>query len=240
MELSALTALLLAGGLGTRLRSIAPVGPKSLAPVRGRPFLEYQLAWLQRQGIHRVVLCLGYASQSIIDHVGDGSRFGVVAAYSIEPAPLGTAGALALARHLVSSTALVMNGDTYYTDSLAPMLAQHHSTNAWMTIAVSAGGERSASGQIVTDASQRVLRFTEKSESIPNARVSAGLYLLEPVVLAAIPPARMVSLEHETIPALLRDKRPVYIYTLQGGFWDMGTPAGYAQLDAQLGAEGVG
>ena len=120
MDLSTLTALILAGGLGTRLRSVAPDGPKALAPVQGRPFLEYQVDWLRRQGIRRIVLCLGYASQAIVDHFGDGAGFGVEISVSVEPEPLGTAGALALARDGITATVLAMNGDTFYQDELRP------------------------------------------------------------------------------------------------------------------------
>lgn len=229
MDLSALTALILAGGLGTRLRPIVPDGPKALAPLQGRPFLEYQVEWLARQGVRRIVLCLGHANHAIIDHFGDGARFGVAIRASVEPLPLGTAGALALVRDLVTTTAVAMNGDTFYADDLAPMLAQHRTTGACMTIGAGIGNGR-AGGQMVTDAARRVTRFAEKSEVIPAAWVSAGLYLLEPAVLAAIPAGRAVSLERETIPALLAAGLPVYVYPLQHGFWDMGTPEGYARL----------
>ncbi len=237
MDLSTLTAVILAGGLGTRLRSVAPAGPKALAPVLGRPFLEYQIEWLTRQGVPRVVLCLGYASQAIIEHVGDGSRFGVDVIYSVETEPLGTAGALALARPYVPSTALALNGDTFYADDLAPMVAQHRTCKAALTIGASRAGDRSASGQIVADDSQRVLHFTEKSAAIHDAWVSAGLYLLQPAILDAIPTDRAVSLENETLPQLLAEQGAVYIYPLRRGFWDMGTPDGFARLNDYLSSQ---
>lgn len=234
MDLSAVTALILAGGLGTRLRSIAPVGPKALTPVMGRPFLEYQIEWLQRQGIRRIVLCLGYANQAIIDHVDDRRRFGVDVTYSVEPEPLGTAGALALAGAEIAGTVLAMNGDTYYLDDLAPMLAQHLATGAQLTIAAGTAGERGASGQVVADAALRVTRFAEKSDTLQAAWISAGLYLIEPAVLQAIPSGRAVSLERETIPALVAENAPVFVYPLRRGFWDMGTPEGHARLAKRL------
>lgn len=229
-----LSALILAGGLGTRLRPIAPTGPKGLAPLLGRPFLEYQVDWLRRQGIGRIILCLGYASQAVVDHFGDGAAFGVEIIASVEPEPLGTAGALALARRFVTATAVALNGDTFYADDLAPMVAQHQATGACMTIAASASGERSAGGQLVADGALRVARFVEKSDAIHAAWVSAGLYLLEPAALALIPTGRAVSLERETIPALLAAEQPIYVYPLIHPFWDMGTPAGYTRLAAHL------
>ena len=119
------------------------------------------------------------------------------------------------------------------------MVDQHSITCASMTIAASAAGDRSASGQIVTDAALRVVRFAEKSETVPEAWISAGLYLIEPAVLHGIPTGRAVSLERETIPALLAARQPVYVYPMQQGFWDMGTPEGYARLAEQLAPGGA-
>lgn len=234
MDLSTLSALILAGGLGTRLRSVVADRPKGLAPVAARPFLEYQIEWLAAQGIRHIVLCVGYRSQQIVEHLGDGERWGVQIRYSVEPEALGTGGALALARSHVSGTFLAMNGDTYYVDAVAPLLAAHQRTDALLTLAVSAAGARAASGQLEIDAAGRVRRFVEKSADGEGGWINAGLYMAEPELLAQIPSNQSVSLEREIIPHLLAAGQPVFAHPLPGGYIDMGTPTGFAQLNQLL------
>lgn len=234
MDLSTVTALILAGGLGTRLRPVVSELPKGLAPVAGRPFLEYVVSWLHRQDISRLVFCLGHKAQEIMDYFGDGRRWDVYISYSVEKEPLGTAGALRLASSHVSSTFLALNGDTYYHDPVAPLVAQHRETGAVLTVAVSAGGPRSASGQLILDNNGCVVRFAEKTSAMEEAWLSAGLYVAEPPVLEAIPADRAVSLEQEVLPTLVAEGAPIYAYPLPHGFLDMGTPEGYARLEQRL------
>lgn len=118
------TAVILAGGLGTRLRSAVPDLPKPLAPIHGRPFLEYQLDYWMEQGIDRFVLSIGYLHEKVIEHFGDAYR-GATLEYVIEDAPLGTGGGLMLALDKISDTKsfLLLNGDTYFAVDLQ-MLSQ--------------------------------------------------------------------------------------------------------------------
>jgi NDP-sugar pyrophosphorylase family protein len=237
MDLSTITALILAGGLGTRLRPVVPDTPKALAPLGGRPFLEYQIEWLARQGIRRIVLCVGYRSQEIMQYFGDGGRWGVQIDYSVEETLLGTGGALRLAQPLLRGAFVALNGDTYYLDPLAPFLEQHRRTGALLTIAVSAQGAGEALGQIAVGDDHRILHFAEKTKPLAGGWSSAGLYMAEPPLLDMIAPGLVVSLEREVFPALIAAKAPVYAYPLSQGYLDMGTPEGYTQLMRQLAAD---
>ncbi len=119
-------AVILAGGLGTRLRPLVSDRPKALAVVAGKPFILHQLEWLRRNLVQSVILCVGYKGEQIVDFLGDGSHLGLKIDYSWENTPLGTAGALAQALELLPPEFLVLNGDTYTTLSLEPLWKAHH------------------------------------------------------------------------------------------------------------------
>jgi NDP-sugar pyrophosphorylase family protein len=236
MDLSSLKALILVGGHGTRLRPVVSDRPKALAPVGGRPFLEHLILWSRDQGITNLVLCVGYWAREIMDYGGDGSRWGVCIAYSVEPSPLGTGGALRLAGSHVSDTFLALNGDTYFFDPVPPLLEKHRQTQVLLTLGLSATGPRTASGQIALDPRGRVICFEEKVAPVEGGWLSAGLYVIEPPLLETIPSGRRVSLEREVFPALVASGAPVYGCPLPHGHLDMGIPEGYARLERWLAA----
>ncbi len=128
--------VILAGGLGTRLRSVISDRPKGLAPVGDRPFLEIQISVLRDQGARRFVLCVGHRADQIRECLGDGSRLGVNIDYSIEPEVLlGTGGALRLAHRFFQPHALVLNGDTYLATDYTRLLAHHTDERARQMVA---------------------------------------------------------------------------------------------------------
>lgn len=234
MDLSSLKALILVGGLGTRLRSVVPDRPKVLAPVAGRPFLEHLILWLRDQGVRHLVLCVGYRAEEVIDYCGDGSTWEVHITYSLESSPLGTGGALRLAGSHVWGTFLALNGDTCFFDPLSPLLERHRQTGALLTLGVSAAGRRTVSGQVVLDPQGRIVRFVEKTSPVEGGWLNAGLYVAEPAFLEAIAPDRPISLEREVLPALIASGAPIYGSPLPHGYLDIGTPEGYAQLEQRL------
>jgi NDP-sugar pyrophosphorylase family protein len=234
MDLSALKALILAGGLGTRLRTIAPDNPKGLVDVAGKPFLEYQLLWLREQGLRQVVFCLGYRAEPIMAYFAYGRAWGMDIQYSVESEPLGTAGALRLAWPHLTAAFVAMNGDTYYTDPLLPLLEKHRAVNAQFTIALSAAGPRAAAGQIVLAPDGRITQFTEKDQASSDSWLNAGLYIIEPEFLSTIPTGRTVSLEREILPQQLAAGTPIYGLPLPNGYLDIGVPAGYRSLVEHL------
>jgi NDP-sugar pyrophosphorylase family protein len=126
-------AVVLAGGLGLRLRPAVPDLPKVMAPLGGRPFLEHVLGELRAQGVRRAVLCLGYKAEEVAGYFGDGSRVGLRITYSVEGVPAGTGGALCLARRHLDPTFVLLNGDTLVRLDLGALLAYHRARGALVT-----------------------------------------------------------------------------------------------------------
>ena len=221
-------AVILAGGLGTRLRPLVSDRPKAMAEVAGKPFLVHQLQWLHTNRVRSVILCVGYRGEQIIDYLGDGSRFGLMLTYSWEYSPLGTAGALAQALDLLPEEFLVVNGDTYTALPLRPLWEAHHSRAALATLAVAPARDSDAVGSIELDSDCRVVSFREKR---PGARlVSMGIYATSRELIEAISTDRPCSLENDVFP----HASGLYAYLSDALFIDIGTPAGYLAADLYL------
>jgi len=222
------SAVILAGGLGTRLRSILGDLPKALAPVAGKPFLTYQLDWLKRCGVRRVVLCTGYQHQLVQDCLGDGTDLGLSIHYSVEEQPLGTAGALRKAKDKITGTFLVLNGDTYLDVDLKALLSYHRETAALTTLALMQVDQADRYGTVVVDAGGRISGFCEKGQS-GEGLVNAGLYVCEPSLLGCFPEGEPLSLEMDVFPSLARQGL-LRGYVVEGYIRDIGTPESYAQF----------
>lgn len=233
-----LTALILAGGQGLRLRSIVNDRPKVLAPVAGRPFLAYLLDRLADQGCGRVVISTGYRSEQIEDAFGARYR-DVSLIYSREAVPLGTAGALRLAAPLLDTEpVLVLNGDSYCGFMLAPFLRWHRRCVSAASIWLTQVADARRFGRVRVAHDETVLSFEEKPKCAADSPVAAshwvntGVYSLSQQFLASIPPDRATSLEREIFPAWLG--RGLHGYCRQIPFIDIGTPESYAAAEAFL------
>lgn len=223
---SELTAAILAGGLGTRLRSVVSDCPKVLADINGRPFLAYLLDQLATAGIKRVVLCTGFQASLVRDVLGD-DHGGLQLSYSEETAPLGTGGALRLALpSLNSDPVLVLNGDSYCDVDLGAFSQFHQERQAEATVLLTQVPDVARYGKVRVDAEDRVLGFDEKGGTGPGW-INAGVYLVEQSLLIGIPEGRSVSLEREMFPAWIG--RRFYGCRQAGRFIDIGTPESYAQ-----------
>jgi NDP-sugar pyrophosphorylase family protein len=230
-----MTVYVLAGGMGTRLAGLFPDRPKSLVPVAGRPFVERQLEWLAGHGLVDVVLCLGHGAEALLDHVGDGARFGVRVRAVVEDAPRGTAGAIARALAETGhgpATFLAVNGDTWADFDPTSLLSLHRDLEADATLAVYPVADSSGRGTVAFDDAGRLTGFREKEETGPGW-VSGGLYALEPRALEGLADGP-ASLELDVFPRLLAGGRTVAAWRGGGHFWDMGTPDGLARAEAAL------
>ncbi len=224
--LSDIQAVILAGGKGTRLRSVVGDRPKVLAEVAGRPFICYQLGYLIRSGIRRVVLCTGYMGRQVRDTVGE-TYGGIELAYSQEDEPLDTAGALRLALpSIASDPALVMNGDSLFKADLGEFYRLHAASGAECSLLLVEMEDCRRYGRVRTDSRSRVIRFEEKSDEPGPGCVSAGVYLLSKRMIEQIPTGRPVSIEREVFPAWVG--RGLYAFCGKGAFIDIGTPESYA------------
>ncbi|MGC8669387.1 MAG: sugar phosphate nucleotidyltransferase [Chthonomonadales bacterium] len=233
--------VIIAGGFGTRMRPLTHHRPKHLLPVANRPFLEYQVDLLRRHGITEIIFATNYMAEQIEAHFGDGSRFGVHLLYALENEPLGTAGAIRNAAAAAPpDTLIVFNGDILTDFDLGQILSFHYSRGATATIALRAVERPHPFGVVVTDAEGRVTAWREPSEAekkrialSPGPKtgecdyINAGIYVLEPDVVASIPSGRPVSIERETYPALIQEGAPVFAVAPEGFWLDMGRPDQY-------------
>jgi NDP-sugar pyrophosphorylase family protein len=222
--------VILAGGLGNRLRSVIPDRPKGLAPIGDQPFLEIQISLLRDQGARQFVLCVGHGANQIREHLGDGSRLGTRIQYSVEEGGLlGTAGALRLAERFFRPRALVLNGDTYLATSYALILAHHIEERmdsrvvATLTLARLQDAQRF--GSVVLDSTERHLAgFREKiTGQVTAGWLNAGAYVIERDLLERIPRDRPCSLEHDVFPSALHDGLRIAAHPCPHPFFDIGT-----------------
>lgn len=216
------TALILAGGLGTRLQPVLAGTPKVLAPVRGRPFITFLLDQLASFGITQVILSTGYRAEQVRDVIGE-RQGSVTIQYSSEPEPLGTAGAIALARELVGDwPLLVMNGDSYCEVDLSAFADWHAEKKARASLMLTQVPNAARFGQVRVDARDQIVYFGEKAATAEAGWISAGIYLLNRDVVDAFPLGRAVSIEREIFPRLIGSG--LYGYAGGGQFLDIGTP----------------
>lgn len=236
--MTAPAALVLCGGLGTRLRAAVADVPKVLAPVAGRPFLDVLVDVLHRAGIRRVVLLTGYLAEQVEEHVARvlrGAFPDVRFEVSTEPSPLGTGGAVKHAARFLDREQpfLLVNGDTYVEIDIRKLFADHRAADALVTIAAVDVPDAERYGALDVDAAGTLRRFVEKGE-VGRGLVNAGVYVVEPRVLDAIDPGRAVSLEREVLPVLLARGERIFARRQPGGFVDIGTVESWAAFSKDL------
>jgi D-glycero-alpha-D-manno-heptose 1-phosphate guanylyltransferase len=224
--LSGLSAIVLAGGLGTRLRSVVQDRPKVLAAVNGRPFLSFILDQLHGYGIRHVVLSVGYLADLVVQSFGSSYR-GIALDYCVETQPLGTGGAIRLACDQArSQTALVLNGDSYCRTDLNSFYQEHLHSSFGASLVLTRVEDISRFGQVELAAdSPRIARFSEKGSGQGAGLINAGIYLLDAPLLAGIPRGRAVSIEQEMFPCWLNEG--MQGVAIGREFIDIGTPATY-------------
>ena len=224
-----ITAAVLAGGFGTRLRPVMAACPKVLAPVAGRPFLSYLLQQLADAGVTKTVLCTGHLAAQVREATGE-SYAAMRLLYSQEQQPLGTAGALRGALPLLDTDpVLVLNGDSYCELDLRKFCGWHKAKHAAAAVALAQVPDVSRFGRVECGSEQRIVRFGEKNGSGPGW-INAGIYLIAARLLAAIPNGACRSLEHECFPAWLEEG--LYGYAAGSNFLDIGTPESYAEAES--------
>ena len=222
-------AVILAGGLGTRLRAVVADRPKSMAMVAGRPFLDHLLARLEAAGVHRTVLCIGHRGEQVRTHFG--SAYGrMELAYAVERDLLGTGGALrnALA-YLDRPTVLAMNGDSWCDADLGTFADWHAAWAADISLLLTQVPDRGRYGGVEAGADGRVVAFLEKQADAGAGAINAGVYLFRRAVIERLPPDEVISLERDVFP--LQIGRGLFGWPGGGRFIDIGTAASYAEAD---------
>lgn len=233
-------AVILCGGLGTRLRSTVFDRPKGLAPVAGRPFLQYLLGQLRFAGIRQVTLCIGYKAEIVRATFGDGAALGLALTYAEEREPLGTAGALKHAESYVTrSPFLMFNGDSICAVDVAALVAAHGARRASATLALVRVNSCGRYGSVWLDDAGGVTGFHEKCAGDSGVAsdepgwINAGVYVFGRKIFSAIPPVPpAVSLETEILPRLVG--RGLYGFASEGYFIDIGIPEDFARAQEEL------
>lgn len=218
-------AVILAGGLGTRLWPITKEVPKPMVPVAGAPYLEHQLKLLQRQGFRDIVLLTGYLGEQIETHFGDGSRWDLRIKYSRETTPLGTGGALREALPLLHDDFLLLYGDSFLPMNYAGVLGRLRETSTLATVVVYDNrlADTSVKNNIALTTNGFVARYDkDRAQDTELTHVEAGVLALTRGAVELIPTGK-VSLEQEIFPRLIEQRQLSALSTTQR-FYDIGTP----------------
>jgi len=224
------SAVILAGGLGTRLRSVVQDRPKILAEILGRPYITYLFDQLLNAGIYNVILCTGYMSQLVYDALGVAYKT-LKIQYSEEESPLGTGGALRKALPLISSDpVLVMNGDSFIKVDLRQYISWFFYIKRNIAIMLTHVKNAARYGKVLISENGELLSFQEKDIDNTPGWINAGIYLIKKDQILMIPENSNISLEKQIFPALIGKK--FYGFLQNSNFIDIGTPESYQQ--AQL------
>lgn len=221
---------ILAGGLGTRLRSVVSDRPKVLATVHGRPFLAYLLDQVAAAGFTEAVLCTGYRGADLEACLGS-CHEGLQLRYSREPQPLGTAGALRHALPLIPAADwLVLNGDSHCDADLRAFGRFHEQHGARVSVVLTHVADAGRYGQVEHLRTGEITAFREKVSGAGPGWINAGIYRLPRRLLAQLPEGRALSLERDCFPAWVG--RGLFGYPSEGRFLDIGTPESYRRAEA--------
>lgn len=259
-------AILLCGGMGTRLRSVVADRPKPMADICGKPFLQYLLEMLRDKGITEVIFALGYMGEMIEEYFQDGSVFGLKIAYSYEEEPLGTGGAIRNALpKILEEEVLVLNADTYFPMDYQGLLRFHQENDGDFSLATRAVPDISRYGAVRRDPAGRILAWNEKlgdggqqpgegskqpiegnaqqaASSSPKSlsgEINGGIYVMKKSLVAEIPEGKQ-SLEQDCIPKWLSEGKRIFGLPFHGYFMDIGIPKDYQQFitDVEQGKHG--
>jgi len=211
------------------MRPLTYVIPKCLLPVGGKPLLERTMKYLEGHGITEFVLCVAYLKKQVIEAFGDGASLGFKIEYAESDVPLGTAGQLKTASGMLDDTFIAMNGDIVTNLNIGNLVATHMKRGGVATIALKEFGVKIPYGHILVDGGGKVTAFEEKPTLTYMA--NAGVYVMEPRVLEAIPPKRVSSLETEIFPLLISRGEVVSSY-FESAYWaDVGSMADFERVN---------
>jgi len=216
------TAIILAGGRGTRLGKLTEEMPKPMLKVKGKPILQHMIEHFSSYGIKKVILAIHYKKEKIIEYFGDGKNLVEEIIYSEEKEPLGTGGPLKLAEPHLKRTFVFANGDTLFKFDLGAMIRFHKKNNAQLTIALKEVEDPRRFGVAEIDG-DKIIKFIEKPEVPPSNLINAGVYIVEPSVLKHIQKGKACSFEKEVIPKVIESGK-VFGYKISGPWIDAGLP----------------
>lgn len=226
-------AVVMAGGQGTRLRPLTSNLPKPMVSVVNKPTALHIMELLAKHGITEVVMTVAFLPQLIRNYFGDGSAFGLNVDYSVEETPLGTAGSVKNAQHLLDETFLVISGDALTDFDLAEVIAFHRERQAMVTIALKSVDNPLEFGVVIVDEEGRIERFLEKPGwgQVFSDTINTGIYVLEPEIFDYIPAGVSFDFSHELFPRLYELRKPLYGVLCEGYWQDIGNLEQYLQAN---------
>lgn len=224
------TAVIMAGGVGTRLRPITYELAKPLIPVKGKPMMEHTLDLLRKYDIRDIYISVGYKAKQIMDYFGDGSRYGMTFHWLVEKKPLGTAGALCMLRGKIDTPFLLVWSDILSEIDLYDFMNHHFLNKGIATIALTTVENPSRFGVAVMKGN-KILQFVEKPKqgSEPSNLINAGMVILEPAVFEYLPQKTLIMIEKDIYPKLAQNGKLVG-YPFEGQWFDTGTHEAYEEV----------
>ena len=219
-------AVILAGGLGTRLRPLTNNKPKPMLPVGEKPILEHLIEWTKKGGVKSIVICVSYLRKSIEDYFEDGSKFGVKIEYAISNKPLATAGQLKTAEEFIDDDFVCMYGDSIFNFSLKNMIKQHVTKKSFVTMSLNEFKTNLPYGVIETSKKGKVVSWNEKPEI--KANVNMGCYVMNSNIFDLIPKNKAYGMD-DVIKKVMKKKQAVNSFITKKGFTDIGNKESYKQ-----------
>jgi len=237
-----MTAVILAGGEGTRLRPLTLNRPKPLMPVAGRPCIEFAIRSLVKAGLKDQIITAGYKADMIKEALGDGGRFGASIQYSFEETPLGTAGAVKKVEGHLDGTFVVISGDVLADVNIKTLVEFHRKKAAMATMALTKVKEPTQFGIVGLDKAGGIIKFKEKpkAEEVFSNLINAGIYVLEPEVMDLVPKDTKFDFSKDTFPQVL-EKYPGELFgrAIKGLWMDIGRPSDLLEANFRVvGREG--
>jgi len=223
-------AVILAGGLGTRLQPYTTFMPKPMLPLGDKPLLEHLIEWTRKNGIKSIVLCVSYLRKTIEDYFEDGKRFGVKIEYANASRPLATAGQLKTAEKFIDDTFVCVYGDSIFDFNLKKMLTQHKQKKSFITISLFEFKTNLPYGVIYTSKNGKVVEWKEKPEI--SADINMGCYVMEPGVFDFIPKNKPYGMD-DLVRKIMAKKKPVQSFITKKGFMDIGDKTSYRKAYQQ-------
>ena len=224
-------AVILAGGLGTRLQPYTTFLPKPMLPLGEKPILEHLVEWSKKNGIKSFVFCVSYLRKTIEDYFEDGKKFGVKIEYANSTKPLATAGQLKTAEKFIDDSFVCMYGDSIYDFNLSKMIKQHKSKKSFVTISLKEYTTNLPYGVIETTKNQKVIAWKEKPEI--KANINMGCYVMEPEVMKLIPKNKPHGMD-DVINKAMKNKKLVSGFISKNGFIDIGNKESYEKANNEF------
>lgn len=227
-------AVIMAGGEGSRLRPLTCDCPKPMVPLMDKPVMSYALELLRRHHIQEAAVTLQYLPDRVQDYFGDGSDFDIALRYYVEKTPMGTAGSVRQAADFLTETFIVLSGDGVTDCDLTDAVRFHRERGAMATMVIKHVESPLEYGLVVANSDGRIRRFVEKPgwEEVFSDTVNTGIYILEPEALRRIPSDRPCDFGREFFPALLQEGAPLFAYTMNGYWCDIGDISAYLRAHA--------